>query len=329
MAIHCVSPGSRIRQPPSGSISTVKFDMIRRSKLVVIIILNVNKKDEVLECLESVYQLDYPNYEVVVVDNGSTDGSIDAISNTFPHAHLIRHAYNAGVAGGRNLGVNYANRNFSYDYLYFLDNDTRVDKESLSQLTRMIGKDGQIGIGTPKSYRTSQPGIIASAGGINVNLYTGSMRDIGAGEVDRAQYERPKLVNSCAGFAFLVKKEVLLRVGSFDNDFNPYGWEDVDFCLRARKSGFKILYVPKALVFHKGGRFGRGQALPEYERHKVTNFFKLMKRHTNPVQKMCFWCSTPLRALFFLTKGLCSGDGKIVLAQCRGLFRGLLGSGKR
>src|ERR1700751_2384714 len=98
--------------------------MAQDPELVVIIILNLNKKQDTLECLESVFRLDYSPYEVVVVDNGSTDGSADAISKVFSKVHLIRSANNLGVAGGRNLGIQYANNNFQYQYLFFLDNDT-------------------------------------------------------------------------------------------------------------------------------------------------------------------------------------------------------------
>ncbi len=293
--------------------------MNQNSELIVIIILNLNKREDVLKCLESVFKLDYSPYEVIVVDNGSTDGSVEAISKAFPEVHLIKRTDNAGVAGGRNLGIEYADSNFQYQYLLFLDNDTLVDKGFLGELLRGIQRDDRIGITTPKCYRMSSPEVIAYAGGINVNLYTGSIYDIGSGEVDNGQYDKPTFVPSCAGL-FLVKKEALSQIGWFDEVFNPYGWEDVDFSLRARKKGFKILYVPRALVYHKGGKGGRG-ALPEYERHKVRNFFVLMRRHTNLLQWACFVCLIPLRAIFFIMRGLVRGNFKIVSAQVRGFFR--------
>ena len=292
------------------------------SGLVVIIVRNLNKKEDTLKCLESVFKLDYFPYEVVVVDNGSTDGSAEAISKTFPEIHLIRSANNLGAAGGRNLGIEYANNNFQYKYLFFLDNDTLVEKESLTELVKAIRKDKQIGLVTPKSYRMSSPQVIASAGGIGINLYTGSVYDIGSGEVDKGQYNHPKFATSCGGLV-LVKKEVFSQIGWFDEIFNPYGWEDVDFSLRAGKRGFTILYVPEALIYHKGGKVGRGQ-LPEYERYKVRNLFILMKRHTNLLQWICFVCLLPLKSIFLLIRELYHGNTKVVLAQFSGfsdLFR--------
>ncbi len=294
--------------------------MTQDPELVVIIILNLNKREDTLKCLESVSKLDYSHYEVVVVDNGSTDGSAEAILNAFPDVHLIRSANNLGVSGGRNLGIEYANNNFQYMYLFFLDNDTLVDKESLGELIKATRKDKQIGIVTPKGYMMFPPHVITSAGGININLYAGSVYDIGSGEVDKGQYDQPKFVTSCAGFAFLVKKEVFSQIGWFNEIFNPYGWEDVDFSLRARKRGFKILYVPKALIYHKGGKVGRGGALPEYEKYKVRNFFILMKRHTNSLQWICFVCLIPLKAIFLIIEGVYHGNSKVVLAQFRGFL---------
>lgn len=292
--------------------------MTQDPELVVIIILNLNKKEDTLKCLESVFRLDYSPYEVVVIDNGSTDGSVEAISNAFPEVHLIRSNNNLGAAGGRNLGIEYANNNFQYNYLFFLDNDTLVERESLIELIKAIRKDKQIGLVIPKSYIMSLPHLIASAGGIGINFYTGSIYDVGSGEVDKEQYDQSRCVTSCGGL-FLAKKEVFSQIRWFDEIFNPYGWEDVDFSLRARKGGFKILYVPKALIYHKGGKAGRG-LLPEYEKYKVRNFFILMKRHTNLLQWICFLCLIPLKAFFFIMKGVYHGNSKVVLAQFRGFL---------
>lgn len=293
--------------------------MTQDSELVIIIILNLNKKEDTLKCLESVFKLDYSPYEVVVIDNGSTDGSVEAISKAFPEVHLIRSVNNLGVAGGRNRGIEYANSNFQYKCLFFLDNDTLVEKESLGELVNAIRRDKQIGLVTPKSYRMSSPKIIASAGGIDINLYTGSVCDIGSGEFDKGQYDQPKFVTSCAGLV-LVKKEVFSQIGWFDEIFNPYGWEDIDFSLRAKKRGFKSLYVPKAVIYHKGGKGGRGRALPEYEKYKVKNFFILMKRHTNLLQWICFVCLIPLKSVSLLMGELHRGSLRVILAQFRGFF---------
>jgi hypothetical protein len=123
------------------------------------------------------------------------------------------------------------------------------------------------------------------------------------------------------GFGFLVRKEVLFQVGLFDEIFNPYGWEEVDLSLRARKRGFKILYVPKAIIYHKGGKVGRGP-LPEYEKYKIRNLFILMRRHTTLIQWICFTFLIPLKAFSLLIERLSDGDFKIVLAQFKGFLEG-------
>src|ERR1700752_218266 len=231
--------------------------MTQNHELVIIIILNFNKKEDTLKCLESVFRLDYYPYKTVVVDNGSTDGSVEAISKTFPEVHLIRSNNNLGASGGRNLGIQYANKSFNYKYLFFLDNDTLVEDSSLPKLTEALKNDKEAGFAFPKAYRAPLSNIIMSVG-IYVNLYTGSIYDMGAGETDQGQYNLPRYVHACGAFGFLAKKEVFSQIGCFDEIFNPYSWEDVDLSLRAGKRGFKILYVPEALIYHKGGKLVRG-----------------------------------------------------------------------
>jgi GT2 family glycosyltransferase len=296
--------------------------MIQDPELVVVIILNLNKKDDTLKCLESVFRLDYSPYEVVVVDNGSTDGSADAISRAFSRVHLIKSTNNLGVSGGRNLGIEYANNNFRYEYLFFLDNDTLVEDSSLAKLTEALKNDREAGLAFPKAYREFPSKIVMSVG-IYINLYTGSIYDIGAGEIDRGQYSLPRYVPACGAFGFIAKKGVFSQIGWFDEIFNPYGWEDVDLSLRARRGGFKILYVPEALMYHKGGKASRGP-LPEYEKYKIRNFFILMRRHTNLLQWICFVTLIPLKTIFRIMGELYRGNSKVVLAQFRGFLDGFI-----
>ncbi len=299
--------------------------MTQNSELVVVIILNLNKKEDTLKCLESVFKLDYSPYEVIVVDNGSIDGSAEAVSKAFPEVHLLRSTNNLGAAGGRNLGIRYADKNFNYKYLFFLDNDTLLENSILTRLTEALKNDQEAGFAFPKAYRALPSNIIMSVG-IYVNLYTGSIYDIGVGEIDRGQYNRPRYVSACGGFGFLAKRRVFSQIGLFDDIFNPYGWEEVDLSLRARERGFQILYVPNALIYHKGCKVGRGP-LPEYEKYKVRNLFILMRRHTSLLQWICFIVFIPFKAFSLLIARLSHGDLRVVLAQFRGFVDGFIKRG--
>jgi GT2 family glycosyltransferase len=291
--------------------------MTHVAELVVITVLNLNKQAETLRCLESVFRLDYAPYEVVLIDNGSTDGSLETIKQAFPQVHSVRSETNLGVAGGRNLGVEYATRHFPYAYLFFLDNDTWVDPASLRAMVRAMEPDPRIGLVAPKGYRPTSPPLFASAGGHHINWYTGSIRTVGAGELDRGQYDdwRPP---TCSGGMALIRRSVVEEIGGFDNVFNPYGWEDVDFSLRARQAGFEIRLAPTAIVYHTGGKTGRGRALPEYERSKMRGYFILIRRHANRWQWACFLCLFPLRAIRRAIREIGRGHGDIVLAHVRG-----------
>ncbi|HSR16677.1 MAG TPA: glycosyltransferase, partial [Ignavibacteriaceae bacterium] len=95
--------------------------------LIAIVVLNFNKRNDILDCLKSIFNLEYPEIEVIVVDNGSTDGSSEAIKSEYPDVHLVESKKNLGVAGGRNIGIKYADQNFNYKYLLFLDDDIVIE----------------------------------------------------------------------------------------------------------------------------------------------------------------------------------------------------------
>jgi len=292
---------------------------MNKNNLVAIIVLNHNKKKDILECLGSIFQMDYKEFEVIVVDNGSKDESTEAIKNEFPDIYLIESKINLGVAGGRNLGIKKAKEKFNFKFILFLDNDVVVEKYALSEMVKSFDVDKNIGIVTPKCYLMNVPGVIGYAGGMSVNLFTGKIINIGNGEKDEGQFDKPKFISSCGGLC-LISNELINKVGIFDEKFNPYGWEDVDLSLRARQKGFKIFYNHNAIIYHKGGKRGRGKAINEYEFSKSKNYFYLLKKHGNVFQLLIFSAILPIRLLIILTKELFRGEFKTISAQLHGIL---------
>lgn len=164
-----------------------------KENLVIILILSLHKKEDTLKCINSVAELDYLPFEVIVVENGSADGSLEAIRTNYPNLHLVESKINLGVAGGRNLGIKFA-ENFNYQYLLFLDNDALIEKNSLNEMVEFFNIKKNIGIVTPKCYFMNKPNTIAYAGGLSVNLFSGKITDIGSGQEDKGQFDVPVLV---------------------------------------------------------------------------------------------------------------------------------------
>jgi GT2 family glycosyltransferase len=256
---------------------------------------------------------------VIVVDNGSSDGSPQAIEQGYPEVHLVRSPINLGAAGGRNLGIRWARDRFPYSYLLFLDDDSTVDQGLADELITAMRANPAVGLATPKAYRSDSPDVIASAGGMQVRLGRGSIRDVGAGARDVGQFERAHLVDSCVGFAVLAQREALERCGGFDERYNPYGWEEVDLSLRVRQAGYTIQYVPTAVCWHAGGTPGRGHRVPRYEWGKVSNYLKLMWRHATAREWLGFLMILPVRTARLLAAQLWSVNGSIV----RGIAKGI------
>ncbi len=278
-------------------------------ELLVVVVLSYNKRAQTLRCLESVRRLRYRPLEVLVVDNASSDGSAEAVATEHPDVHLLRSPVNCGAAGGRNLGIEYAKDRFRPAYLLFLDDDSVVDEQLAGKLVAVMRDDPRVGLATPKAFRFGTPDVIASAGGMRVRLGQGSITDIGAGARDVGQFGQGGMVESCVGFTVLGRLEALERCRGFDESYNPYGWEEVDLSLRIREAGYTIQYVPGAICWHAGGTPGRGRRLARYERGKIVNYLRLMRRHATPREWFTFLAVLPLRA------------ARLVAAQIKGIVR--------
>jgi GT2 family glycosyltransferase len=290
--------------------------------LVVAIILTWNQKDDTVRCLRSFRAVDYPKLEIVLVDNASNDGTAESVFEEFPSVHVVRNRTNAGAAGGRNIGIEYATRHFAYDYLFYIDNDTIVTKNFLRPLVDAIEANGDIGITFPKLYILNKEGILDSAGGSNVNFYTGSARSRGYGESDQGQYDGPDTPACIPGGVALARRAVIEKCVGFNAEFDPYGREDLDFSLRAKEHGFSFRYVPASVIYHKGNKTGFGAYTSEYAALKGRNLRKFMKRHATGYQWVCFNALLPLLALRTVIREVARGNAKAPLHLLRGYWCG-------
>jgi hypothetical protein len=216
---------------------------------VTVIVLNWNGLDDTLDCLEHLRRLEYPEYDVVTVDNGSTDGSPEAIRERFPEVTLIETGQNLGFAGGNNVGMRYALETGA-DCVLLLNNDTQVAPDALGHLVEAVQADPRAGVAGPTIYYYDQPEVIWSAGGA-VDWRRGGTWMVGLNEQDTGQFGLvPRGVDFVTGCALFARKGVLEQAGLLDERFFMY-YEEVEWCLRARRVGFGIVHVPRARVWHK------------------------------------------------------------------------------
>jgi len=220
--------------------------------LVSIIILNWNGSADTAECLRSLRAIDYPRYEIVLVDNASQGDDVAQLRAEFGDSvRIIENDRNSGFAGGCNIGIRDAISR-SPDYLLLLNNDTVVEPDFLSRMVEAARQLPDLAAACPKSYFYDEPEVLYSTGG-TVNLWTASSRQVGRGERDRGQYERLERRNYADGVCMLIPRSAIDRVGLLDEDYFAY-WEETDWCLRARERGLYSYYVPSARIRHKAAR---------------------------------------------------------------------------
>jgi hypothetical protein len=262
---------------------------------VSIIVLNWNGLEDTVECLESLKKLTYPNYEVIVVDNGSKGDDAEKLEEKFGDSiRLIRSDKNYGYTGGNNMAIRYLLDKSAPDYFLILNNDTVVTPEFLNQMVKVAESDSSIGIVGPKVYYYQFPERIHSAGG-KVNMQTGQAFHIGIKQVDSGQYDSQREVDYLSGCCLLIKKDVVEKVGLFDESYFCY-WDETDYCFRAREAGYKVAYIPEAKIRHKAPvklkawdktpRGDKGSGLPYY--YMARNNFKFMRKHATKGQYCSF-----------------------------------------
>ena len=241
---------------------------------VYLVVVNWNGKDFIEECLDSIQKQTHP-VEIIVVDNGSTDGSKELIEKKYPKIHLISKDNNHGFAGGVNIGIEYAVGKKA-DAIALFNNDAVANKDWLEQLVKTLNKDADTGIVTGKLMRSDKKHIDSTG-----DFYStwGMPFPRGRNQKDTSQYDEPGEVFGASGGASLYRTKMLKDIGLFDERFFAY-YEDVDMSFRARLAGWAVFYQPKAEAYHKVSatslHAGRIHSPTRY--HSIKNFLILIRR---------------------------------------------------
>ena len=246
--------------------------------LIYIVLVNYNGYADTIECVGSLYKLAYANWRCVIVDNGSTNDSVEQLKRHVPDVALIRHPTNSGFAAGNNFGLKHALENGA-DYVLFLNNDTTVATDLLDRLVDTASAQANIGAVGAKIYFFDDPQRVWWAGG-KLQLASGVITNLGYGELDSNAATKPFEVDYITGCVVMVKRAVLLKVGNWAEEYFHTA-EDVDLSVRIRQAGYRLVVNPVAHVWHKVSQTGGGDLSPLYLYYLERNRLWLVRKYGN------------------------------------------------
>lgn len=212
-------------------------------ELVSVVIPNWNGKSFLRDCLTSLKSQTYKNLEILIIDNGSTDGSKEYISKYFKDVKVIPLEKNIGFAPAVNKGI----VNSSGDFIFLLNNDTKLHKDCIQYLVKALKDHRDVGMVAAKMLSFYNPELIDSAGDYIDSV--GHANNIGMGNQNGKKFNKSGYVFLVTGGGAIFKKKVFQKVGLLDEDYFAY-FEDVDLCFRAQLVGFKAWYESKAVILH-------------------------------------------------------------------------------
>ncbi len=280
------------------------------------IVVNWNAREDTQECLTSLARSSHRELETILIDNASADGSVEYLKGLFPDVVLVSNAENEGFARASNAGMKLA-LDRGADYLLLFNNDAAADELMVERLVAAMEESEDVGLVGPKIFYFSRKDVIWSAGG-EVDFWKGMTRHRGIRQKDSQAFSVRADVDYLTGCALMARRELVEKVGMLDTSYRMYG-EDADWCLRARKAGYRVTYVPDALAWHKVSLSSGGEFSPSKVYNKTVSNVLLFSRHARPYH----WITIPFFGAGYLVwlfvKGLAKGDLKLSGAVFRAL----------
>jgi GT2 family glycosyltransferase len=298
-----------------------------RTNTFGIIVLNHNGMEDTLECLNSILSSEMIPKEIVLIDNGSTDGSPDKFTSKFSNDHRITLIFlelNTGYAAGNNVGINYLLKR-DVDIICILNNDTIVRPDFLKALRDCFKPGSSHQIATPKILYADGQTIWSTGERI---FYPLLISKTAKGKLDKNGLKTWQNINGITGCAMVVRKEVFERIGTFDENYFAYV-EDVDFCKRAVDAGFKLTLCPFSIIIHKVARTtGNLSAAQLYLKTRNRAYF--IKKNITPIYWGVAYGWYLMLNMFWILKSIFRKDIKAINAVKLGMIdflRGKMGRG--
>jgi GT2 family glycosyltransferase len=286
---------------------------------VAAIVVNYNGREVTQQAVASLRRMTYPAFDLIVLDNASTDGSPEALARAFPDLKQLGVEENRGSSSGYAAGFRWAFEN-GYDYVLLLNNDIEVEPDMLDRLLEVAESDPQIGVVGPKCYFHGDRQRLWSAGG-KLRFRESITHERGYGEIDRGQYDQDAEVDYINGCAILIKRAAAEAAGAWDPIYFICV-DDADFCTRARRKGFRCVYAHRAILYHMvayttGGyspgrnfQFGRSSAL-------------YIRRYGKPWNWLSFLAFSAATFVLAYLRELPRGNQAAAVAKLKGLREGL------
>jgi GT2 family glycosyltransferase len=287
---------------------------------VLAIVLNFDGREMTLATVASLLAMDYPELGILVVDNGSSDGSDEAVGAAFPSVRRLRTEVNLGISGGLNLGFRLGIEE-GWDYLMPMNNDVEVAADLLRELVSAAEADRSIGCAGPKCfYFFGDRNRLWSTGG-KLRFRESVTRERGMGELDRGQYDRDGEVDYVNGALMLIRREAMLATGLWDPVYHV-SVEDADWCVRMKRAGFRCWYAHRARLWHMvsptTGGYTAGRT---FRTGRSTAIFVRKYAGWAGWTGFLFWTAVALPAA--LLRELPRGNAAAVAAKLRGVLAGL------
>lgn len=294
--------------------------------LVSIVIPTHNRKDKLIRLIESFLKCDYSKLEIIVIDDASTDGTVEEVEREYPLVTIYRNARKKLVSECRNIGI----RNSHGDFILLVDDDNVVAEDTVKKLVERMLVDKKIGIAGPIMYYYEFPKIIWCAG-IERDNISSLTRQIGENKLDEGQFKGLKMSNDFPN-AFMISKELTKRVGLFDERNFPIMYEEADFGERVRRAGYNVVTVYEAMVWHDISRrdLGRYYHLQNEIMAYYTGRNRIIfhRRYNERIQKLMFLSLfLPLFTLYYSVVILfsrLSEKRKILISYLKGVVDGLV-----